>query len=1836
MLVEHKATRLIHRRGARLMVDALQSWIKTRLKDALSDWKWCTKTIKRERRKTMARLEARLTGSATIARVQAKLNARFNLERKKRGMRLWKRFVLIHREEERNEAAKAIQTQYRQYLYRKKFLINLHNFFLDIKASRIQAAWKGLLDRRVADKMRKEREILRINCAATKIESLWKSVFQYRIYKHIRNQVIIIQCHIRRFVERRRFLNILNSTIVIQRIWRGYCARVCAYQQRMARRIQCAWRRMIARRNFAAMMEQYRKENAAALLVQMHFYKSRGLFPTFVLLRTLHYVEGISRAEERREKDKRRSAAISIQRAWRQMMFRWESGRELRAAVIIQRIYRGYCTRIEWKTTLHVRCTIAILMCGIYGHTSVFDVFDLRYNARVIIQRVVRGWMGRLFVRRMKQGIFMRRYAATRIQKWWKQEFAHRLWAIRLVQRAWFHSHPNERMKRAQRVREMIRDARRHASAITIQSCIRCFLAKNKLKRLQWEHKVILPTLRIQRWWKLWWRFEQRKRLWQIQTKAATCIQTMMRGYTARMQTKKWRQLIQERDCNRFASTLPTVSAVTTAAWQLLCNIWHPEDVRVGLRIPIATFLLGLDFLKPQSPYSSSIGYLLVSEGVRSLEEVARLGDEGLRQRGIRSVPTRRVLLDLADDMESIRQDLVCISTEQEMLDIFLSFFPSSPLYAQSVSSSAPLCIFSRYWVKAVIEMNENAPRKARDTLLELFSTIPQSLKHPIPPTAESNVKETLSHKHSNMPQHKQRVESEYKRRLSVLSKLLPNFPSEDFRWNAYRLFAAWEILHDAASRLELIVGELSEKDVWQALKRNRHKTYLSSGPLVEEIRSVIKDAENQERVEDGLLRLWRLLEDVQAMDDCARSLQRIYRGRLARKMMLLAREQRFRRKMKQEYLNFREMEKLRVTLAWREEQERRKREWRAYIDAMQGEAWDRLRLGPLRFGWQELIDESSSLVYYLESSTYKSVWEKPYYTWEENKCARVLQRLFRGRIARRRLADLRIYVANWEKRQQKNAHLIKDYVCEVWANRPPKYRNPDYLVRVSTNCTSRGKICVSLAYHVPPLPCGWQKIQDGSTEKWFYFHEKSGQVTWSRPYLTQDEYLAALTLQRIGRGFVARLHTRQLKKQVHIGETLARAIEQASKVGVWTGYGHEGLTLSSYLSWLGLSRHYNAVREAGFTNPQELWNQSKFVLQSMLLGVFEAARTKLIRNAKAPIPLPDTVPLMNVDSDRQLIIDAFLAEFPNQHRRAKDFVESLPLRPQRSLTLDFDHDWFGVALSDPLYDALVPVTLARVKEFLHRYQGKSRNAISDSSRLSCSIWECFHRLSLPTDLATRFLEYGIDNVDTLINAPDSILTSGGMIKQEHREQWRYWASGNEEKKREYMFVLNEQQLRQEFVEAFVQVSESDSDAFVSSLQPTLLCPERLCPLDPPGAVLTIAHLKHLFSKNRNRPKQARIAAEKLGQSFLDMPKDGELTRQENALLQVCELYDRALTRISFALYKRVDKNDQDRLRKLVKFVRAQITKMGFTQSFSSNKQEFLYECNSTRPLPQTWRIARLRQLVTTMRGTMQPWIVADNAIRTIQRVYRGHLGRKRWKQLSMLVAWMKRSIMSDIVDAAAQLAEDLAIEWEQYWDKSRNRYYYFNRRTGKTVWKLASPDIKFKLAPEYHDHDVFNGGPLEATEVSDSSNFWSWKAMLSMLGLEIDNGLCQRCHHSEVTHLCEECDEMWALCLACFVQEHDTPHTSRHSYMVIDPEYFPSPRANSDSKQILLYQRLGALRQARKGILKSACKVSHPILNCQVKGCERVGVRRCIDCEFRRPVVLWYVIEDIYLFFFS
>ncbi|CAL4064716.1 unnamed protein product [Meganyctiphanes norvegica] len=431
--------------------------------------------------------------------------------------------------EKKRQAAIKIQSRYRGWITRKKYLNMRENIIS------LQRYWRATI------MMNKDRlHYLMLSGATMIIQAAWRGYKVRQTIHHQNRAALIIQKHFRRHQIQKKYNNLKNYAINIQRCWRNKFAAKVARKE------------FVTKKNAAIVLQKYirgylfrkqiKTENHAACTIQRRFqsYKQRVTFLKIrrsVISIQKYYRCYVQMTIERQMYRKKCVAAITIQSSVRGYLVRRNLAIQHNAACIIQTTYKGWQQRRDYKRKMEAVIKLQQYWRGAVISLKAREDFIYLRRASIILQSGWRARQARCLKNHMKAAHTKRMKAAQIIQS------AYRGWSVRNALAA---------ERRQQHLNRFARVAKMNMAAIVIQKNYRhrIVLLKAKEKeekviiiqrwiRTKQETKLLKKKLKsivvIQRWWRKKQPFVKEVQL----GRAASKIQAAWRGYKLRYSLTK-------------------------------------------------------------------------------------------------------------------------------------------------------------------------------------------------------------------------------------------------------------------------------------------------------------------------------------------------------------------------------------------------------------------------------------------------------------------------------------------------------------------------------------------------------------------------------------------------------------------------------------------------------------------------------------------------------------------------------------------------------------------------------------------------------------------------------------------------------------------------------------------------------------------------------------------------------------------------------------------------------------------------------------------------------------------------------------------------------------------------------------------------------------------------------------------------------------------------------------------------------------------------------------------------------------------------------------------------
>jgi abnormal spindle-like microcephaly-associated protein len=366
---------------------------------------------------------------------------------------------------------------------------------MDIAASKLQLAWWSYVSRQ-------DQEF-----ASQLIQKMWRGVLDRQKYDCLRQEYLaacLIQRTWRGYSQQITFLILVESTLLLQRVTRGFLSRKETSLQRSqsaAIFIQKLWR------GFSQQVK-YQIDIMDVICVQCLARRRLAQTLRNKMLRAALVLQCATRCAVARRKLAAAQGAMKIQTFWRSVKIQTRYRSMRQASMQIQRIWRGHSLRGEiWRQVFAATIIQSNWRC--YWVLSDFEQYKVEKSATVLLQALVRRAIAR---RAFLECIF----SATTIQRRWRRclESTRYNAAATALQKAW--------RRYIQRVEFMSL----RSSAIVIQCCFRVAQA---LEAAEFKRREKAATS-LQRIWRGFFQQVQ----FQLEMMDIVCVQSQVRKYLAR------------------------------------------------------------------------------------------------------------------------------------------------------------------------------------------------------------------------------------------------------------------------------------------------------------------------------------------------------------------------------------------------------------------------------------------------------------------------------------------------------------------------------------------------------------------------------------------------------------------------------------------------------------------------------------------------------------------------------------------------------------------------------------------------------------------------------------------------------------------------------------------------------------------------------------------------------------------------------------------------------------------------------------------------------------------------------------------------------------------------------------------------------------------------------------------------------------------------------------------------------------------------------------------------------------------------------------------------------
>ncbi|NXO52732.1 ASPM protein, partial [Aramus guarauna] len=384
----------------------------------------------------------------------------------------------------------------------------------------LQAAFRGW-------KVRKQ--IRRQHVAATKIQSAFRKFMALKKIRLMNHAVLTIQKHYRASVigqkQRQEYVQLRNSVVRLQAIWRGKTVRKTIQKQHILATIIQSYYRMHVNQL------KYKKLREATLVIQKYF-RAYCMKKTqrAIYLKTKGAVLILQSAYRgmtvRKQLSKLNKAATTIQATFKSYLVKKDYERLRSAAVVVQRHYRAIFHAKRQKQKYLSLKEATVKMQAIYRGVRVRRQIVCMHQAAICIQATFK--MHRMSIKyqamRMAAIIIQRQYRAFCLGKVQRKKYLELKKSVTILQAAC----------RGMKVRRDLKTI--HQSAAIIQSYYRMHKQQKDYRRL------LLATRQIQQWFRACKERDTQVHNYVVMKNAALRIQAAFRG----MKTRRLRRTMSE------------------------------------------------------------------------------------------------------------------------------------------------------------------------------------------------------------------------------------------------------------------------------------------------------------------------------------------------------------------------------------------------------------------------------------------------------------------------------------------------------------------------------------------------------------------------------------------------------------------------------------------------------------------------------------------------------------------------------------------------------------------------------------------------------------------------------------------------------------------------------------------------------------------------------------------------------------------------------------------------------------------------------------------------------------------------------------------------------------------------------------------------------------------------------------------------------------------------------------------------------------------------------------------------------------------------------------------
>ncbi|NWI88581.1 ASPM protein, partial [Pitta sordida] len=401
---------------------------------------------------------------------------------------------------------------------------------------------------------RVRKQIQRQHVAATVLQSAFRKYMALKKFRLMRNAVITIQRHYRASVigqkQRQEYLQLRNSVVRLQAIWRGEIVRKTIQKKHNLAVIIQSYYRMHVNQI------KYKKLRQATLVIQK-YYRAYCMKKTqrATYLKTKAALLVLQAAYRgmtvRKQLNKLNKAATTIQAAFRSYLVKKEYERLRSAALAIQRHYRAIIhAKFQRQEYLSLK-RATVKMQAIYRGVRVRQQIHHMHQAAICIQAMYKMHCMNIKYQSMRVAAIriQRQYRAFYLGKVQRKKYLELKRSIITLQSAY----------RGMKVRQELKTM--HQSAVIIQSYYRMHKQQRDFR------KLLLATRQIQQWFRAYKERDAQVHNYMIMRNAVVRIQAAFRGMKARtlIRTMSQSAVIIQRRFRTFLERKHFISIKTAA-----------------------------------------------------------------------------------------------------------------------------------------------------------------------------------------------------------------------------------------------------------------------------------------------------------------------------------------------------------------------------------------------------------------------------------------------------------------------------------------------------------------------------------------------------------------------------------------------------------------------------------------------------------------------------------------------------------------------------------------------------------------------------------------------------------------------------------------------------------------------------------------------------------------------------------------------------------------------------------------------------------------------------------------------------------------------------------------------------------------------------------------------------------------------------------------------------------------------------------------------------------------------------------------------------------------------